>query len=369
VTKALDYAHYAAKAWIEGLDERPVAARATLRQLRKTFQRALPETGMKAEEVIRWIAENANDGMLGSAGGRFFGWVIGGGLESALAADWLVATWDQNAALYACGPAAAVIEEAAGEWIKSLLDLPREASFAFTTGCQLAHVTSLAAARYAVPKRANWDVENDGMFGAPRVTIMTNHQKHGSIERAARYLGFGRASLMSLQTDAAGRVMPQALERALVNATGHVIVILNAADLNVGACDPFAKLIPVAKLAGAWVHIDGASTDQCDRRGILLGYDLAWATSHAGKRCQLADVRKRRRARDRRSALGPRCRPHVYGLHNLKVYTPVARWIDSASQKAVVPATVHGSSRVISELRGGLIYRGARATSPPLLSI
>jgi hypothetical protein len=158
VTKALDYAHDAAKAWIEGLDVRPVAARATLSQLRNTFQQALPETGMKAEEVIRWIAENANDGMLGSAGGRFFAWVIGGSLESALAADWLVATWDQNAALYACSPAAAVIEEAAGEWIKSLLDLPREASFAFTTGCQLAHVTSLAAARYAVIKRANWDV-------------------------------------------------------------------------------------------------------------------------------------------------------------------------------------------------------------------
>ena len=120
MTKALDYAHDAAKSWIEGFDARPVAARATLSQLRNRFQHALPETGMKAVEVVRWIAENANDGMLSSAGGRCFAWVIGGTLESALAADWLVSTWDQNAALYACSPAAAVIEEAAGGWIKSL---------------------------------------------------------------------------------------------------------------------------------------------------------------------------------------------------------------------------------------------------------
>jgi glutamate/tyrosine decarboxylase-like PLP-dependent enzyme len=284
VTKALDYAHDAAKAWIDGLDTRPVAARTTLNELRKSFQQALPETGMKPEEVIRWISENADNGMVGSASGRFFAWVIGGSLESALAADWLVSTWDQNAALYACSPAAAVIEEAAGQWIKTLLDLPREASFAFTTGCQLAHVTSLAAARHAVLKRANWNVENDGLFGAPRVAIMASDQKHGSIERAIRYLGFGRASFVLLQTDIAGRVMPQALERALANATGPVIVILNAADLNSGVCDPFPTLIPMAQQAGAWVHIDGAfgllARASYRHRGALNGVEQAdsWAT-------------------------------------------------------------------------------------------
>ena len=284
MTKALDYAHEAAKAWIDGLDARPVAARATLEQLRGTFQQSLPESGRKAEEVIRWIAENANDGMLGSAGGRFFAWVIGGGLESALAADWLVATWDQNAGIYACSPAAAVIEEAAGEWIKSLLGLPQEASFAFTTGCQLAHVTALAAARNAVLQRANWDVERDGMFGAPCVTILSSDQRHGSVERAARFLGFGRASIAALQTDDAGRVTPQALERALAGASGPAIVILNAADLNIGACDPFTTLIPIARQAGAWVHIDGAfglfARASRRHRAQLDGVDLAdsWAT-------------------------------------------------------------------------------------------
>jgi glutamate/tyrosine decarboxylase-like PLP-dependent enzyme len=240
--KALDCAHRAASAWIDGLDERPVAARATSRELAATFRGPLPETGSRPEEVIAWLTQNADDGMLGSASGRFFAWVIGGAVESALAADWMVATWDQNAALQACGPAAAVIEDVAGEWIKELLGLPREASFAFTTGWQLAHMTGLAAARHALLGRAQWDVEADGMFGAPPITIMTNDQKHGSVERAARYLGFGRRTLLPLPTNTSDRIAPATLTKALSERSGPTIVVLNAADLNIGACDPFASL-------------------------------------------------------------------------------------------------------------------------------
>jgi glutamate/tyrosine decarboxylase-like PLP-dependent enzyme len=154
MSKALDHAYRAATAWIDGLDERLVAARATRDDLAAIFGEPLPELGTRSEEVVKWLTRHAGDGMLGSAGGRFFAWVIGGGVESALAADWLISTWDQNAALYACSPAASVIEDTAGEWIKELLDLPRESSFAFTTGCQLAHTTCLAAARHALLKRA-----------------------------------------------------------------------------------------------------------------------------------------------------------------------------------------------------------------------
>jgi glutamate/tyrosine decarboxylase-like PLP-dependent enzyme len=258
MSKALDYAHRAAQAWICGLDERPVSARATSEELIAAFRGPLPDTGLRPEEVVAWLTENADAGILGSASGRFFAWVIGGAVESALAADWMVATWDQNAALHACGPAAAVIEEVAGEWIKDLLDLPREASFAFTTGCQLAQMTGLAAARHALLRRAQWDVETDGMFGAPSITIMSNDQMHGSVERAARYLGFGRRALLPLPTDASDRIAPATLAQALSERSGPTIVVLNAADLNIGACDPFADLIPIAHAAGAWVHIDGA---------------------------------------------------------------------------------------------------------------
>lgn len=256
--KALDDAHRAASAWIEGLDERPVAAHATLQDLAAAFRGPLPETSSRPEEVIAWLIQHGNAGMVGSASGRFFAWVIGGAVESALAADWMVATWDQNAAIYACSPAAAVIEDVAGAWIKELLDLPREASFAFTTGSQMAHVTSLAAARHAILRRAQWDVESDGMFGAPPITIITSDQKHGSVERAARYLGFGRKAILPLPTDASGTMAPGTLADALATQSGPIILVLNAADLNIGACDPFAELIPIAHAAGAWVHVDGA---------------------------------------------------------------------------------------------------------------
>lgn len=284
MSTALDYAHRAASAWIDGLDARPVTAQATLQDLTTAFRGPLPEAGSRPEEVIAWLAQHANDGMLGSASGRFFAWVIGGSVESALAADWMVAAWDQNAALYACSPAAAVIEEVAGEWIKELLDLPRDASFAFTTGCQMAHMTGLAAARHAVLQRVQWNVESDGTFGAPSVTIMTSDQKHGSVERAVRYLGFGSRTIVPLQTDASGRIAPAALADSLSHQSGPVILVLNAADLNIGACDRFAELIPIAHAAGAWVHIDGAfglfARASRKHRHHLDGVELAdsWAT-------------------------------------------------------------------------------------------
>ena len=284
MSKALECAYQAALDWIDGLDERPVAARATLRDLATAFRYPLPEVGSRPEEVIAWLTENATGGMLGSASGRFFAWVIGGAVESALAADWMVATWNQNAALYACGPAAAVIEEVAGAWIKELLGLPTEASFAFTTGCQLAHMTGLAAARHALLQRVSWDVETDGMFGAPPIAIMTNDQRHGSVERAARYLGFGHRALRSLPTDASNRIAPGTLAAALSHSSGPTIVVLNAADLNIGACDPFEELIPIAHEAGAWVHVDGAfglfARASRKHRHHLSGVELAdsWAT-------------------------------------------------------------------------------------------
>jgi glutamate/tyrosine decarboxylase-like PLP-dependent enzyme len=284
MSKALDYACTASKAWISDLEQRSVAATASREQLIARFGGDLPELGMPPEAVIRSLTENAADGLLGSAGGRFFAWVIGGGLESALAADWLVSTWDQNAAVYACSPSAAVIEEVAGTWIKDLLALPSESSFAFTTGCQMAHMTALAAARFAVLDKLGWNVEEQGLFGAPTVRILTNDQKHGSVERAIRFLGFGKNAIINMETDVQGQVTPHVLENALNSHAGPKIVVLNAADLNIAAFDPFLELIPIAHRAGAWVHVDGAfglfarASEQY--RHLLDGVELAdsWAT-------------------------------------------------------------------------------------------
>lgn len=284
MTNALTHAYTASQEWISRLNERPVAATATHDVLMSRFGGTMPEKGTPPEIVISSLIENASDGLLGSAGGRFFAWVIGGGLESALAADWLVSTWDQNAAAYACSPAASVIEEVAGEWMKELLDLPREASFAFTTGCQMAHMTALAAARFAVLKKHGWNVEDDGLFSAPGVHILASEEKHGSIERAIRYLGFGRKAIIHLETDDSGSVTTQALTNALSRVNGPVILVLNAADLNIGACDPFKELITIAHEANAWVHIDGAfglfTRTSRQYRHLVDGVELAdsWAT-------------------------------------------------------------------------------------------
>src|SRR5262249_22534934 len=140
-----------------------------------------------------------------------FAWVIGGAVESALAADWLTAVWDQNAVTYQSGPAAALVEEIAGAWLKEILGLPAGASYAFVTGCQMAHVTCLAAARHALLERRGWDVEERGLSGSPRIRILTSTEAHGTTERAARFLGLGVANIIRLQTDDSGRLRPDAL--------------------------------------------------------------------------------------------------------------------------------------------------------------
>ena len=186
-------------------------------------------------------------------------WVIGGVLPAALATDWMTSAWQQNAALYATSPAAAVVEEVVGEWLKDVLHLPRTASFALVTGCQMAHVTCLAAARHGLLARRDWDVETQGLFGAPPIRILTSSERHGSFERAVRLLGFGTAQIELLPIDNEGRLLPDALEAKLRElADSPTLLLLQAGDINIGAYDNFSELIPIAREYGAWVHVDGA---------------------------------------------------------------------------------------------------------------
>ena len=274
-----------ALAFLESLEEAPVCTTATLAELRQRFAHPLPETGIDPVTVIDELARDTAGGLLGSAGGRFYGWVIGAGLPAALAADWLTATWDQNTGLYACGPAAAVVEEVCGTWLKEMLGLPVSASFSLVTGCQMAHVTCLAAARHALLARAGWDVNRDGLAGAPAIRILTSTEVHGTTTRAAKLLGLGTASMVLLPSDAASRLPAARLSEALAREAGRpTVVVLQAGDVNCGAFDPFAELIPIAHAAGAWVHIDGAMGLWCNAapalRHLLAGADLAdsWAT-------------------------------------------------------------------------------------------
>jgi glutamate/tyrosine decarboxylase-like PLP-dependent enzyme len=236
-----------------------VAATADLHTLRTRLALPFVESGLDATRVIDDLVRAVEGGLIDTAGPRFFGWVIGGSLPAALAADWLTSAWDQNAGMYATSPAAAVVEEVVGVWLKDLLNLPQTVSFALVTGCQMAHVTCLLAARHALLARRQWDVEKEGLAGSPPIRILTSTEKHGSTVRAIRLLGLGEKNILNLPTDAEGRLREDALVEALESSPSQpTIVVLQAGDLNIGAFDDFAKLIPVAKKFGAWVHVDGA---------------------------------------------------------------------------------------------------------------
>lgn len=281
----LERATELALAYLGGLDTTSVAATVPLAELRRRFAFPLPDAGVDPVTVIDELARDAAGGLLGNAGGRFYGWVIGAGLPAALAADWLTATWDQNAGLFACGPAAAVVEEACGTWLKEVLGLPASASYALVTGCQMAHVTCLAAARHAVLTRAGWDVNRDGLAGAPRIRVLTSSEVHGTTTRAAKLLGIGTTNVTVLASDASLQLTPEALRDALAREPERpTIVVLQAGDVNCGAFDPFPELIALAHAANAWVHVDGAmglwANAVPELKHLLAGAERAdsWAT-------------------------------------------------------------------------------------------
>ena len=250
-THALDY--------LTSLDHRPVGATADAETLRARLGGPLPETGAPAAEVIDTLVRDVEGGILRSTGGRFFGWVIGGAHPAALAADWLTAAWDQNAAAFACSPAEAVVEEICGAWLKQLLGLPAAASFALVTGCQMAHATALAAARNRLLTERGWDVERRGLAGAPPLRVLTSPNRHESLLRAVRLLGFGSDALDIIPSSDDERIDLGELEAALkAEPERPAILVLQAGDLNRGVFDPFGPACALAKATGAWVHVDGA---------------------------------------------------------------------------------------------------------------
>ncbi|HZY96476.1 MAG TPA: aminotransferase class V-fold PLP-dependent enzyme [Candidatus Cybelea sp.] len=282
---ALALAASSAIGFLEGLDSMPLNAAVEPAVVRRRLDRPLPEWGIPAEAAVDTLVRNVRDCLIGSQSGRFFAWVIGGSLPAALAADWLTSAWGQNAALYDCSPAAAAIEELAGIWLKELLGLPQEASFAFATGCQMAHVTALAAARHALLRDRGWDVEARGLFGAPQIHIVGSNRHHASIVRAIRMLGFGTQSFTALEPTSDETLDPNALAGALAQLPeAPTIVLLQAGDINTGAFDSCPELIAIAKRHRAWVHVDGAFglfAAACARyRHLTAGMDKAdsWAT-------------------------------------------------------------------------------------------
>ncbi len=261
----LRFAAEEAIAFRESLPERRVGARAglTVDDLRAALGGAMPAVGERADAVIARLVDAMEPGLVASPGGRYFGFVIGGSVPAALAADWLTSTWDQNAGLYLLTPAASTIEEVAADWLVSLFGLPTGTTVGFTTGATMATFTAIAAARHAVLRRAGWDVEAKGLIGAPEVDVVLGEDAHSSVFLGLRLLGLGRDTPHRVPTDGEGRMRPPELRRVL-RELGEpdrpTIVVAQAGEVNTGAFDDLDAVERVVREErdGAWIHVDGA---------------------------------------------------------------------------------------------------------------
>ena len=271
-------------AYVESVPDLPVRPEATIDELREAFDAPLPEGPTDSLEVIETLARDAEPGLTQMASGRYFGFVIGGALPVTLAADWLTSVWDQNAGLALPTPAAAVVEEVAGRWLKELLGIPEQASFALVTGCQMAHWTALAAARHHVLEAAGYDSEADGLAGAPPIRVIAGAKRHGTIDRAVRFLGLGTNSIRLVPADAQGRMITDALGEELAREPGPTIVCAQFGEVNTGSFDDLNAIADAVEGTGAWLHVDGAfglwAATSPELRHLTAGVERAdsWAT-------------------------------------------------------------------------------------------
>ncbi len=299
----LDRAHALALEWLDSLADRPVPPRLSTEEMVQRLDPVLPDGPADAATVVDELAAACDPGLTAMPGGRFFGFVIGGTHPAALAVDWLVSAWDQNAGLRVPTPAHSAVEELAETWLLDLLGLPGGSAVGFVTGGTMANFTCLAAARDEVLRRHGWEVATQGLADSPGVRVLVGAERHDTVDLALRYLGLGTPE--PVPADDQGRIEPAALAAALEAGDGRpTIVCLQAGNVHSGAFDPFAATIAAAHDAGAWVHIDGAfglfaaASPSC--RHLVDGYDAAdsWATDahktlNVPYDCGLAIVRDR----------------------------------------------------------------------------
>lgn len=266
--------------YLEGLDGRGVAATADAVEGLAELGGALPAGPGDPGEVLALLDRHGSPATTANAGPRYFGFVTGGTLPAAAAANWLAAAWDQNAFSFVSSPAAAVIEDIALGWLRDLLDLPAGTGGAFVTGATMANLCGLAAARHRLLTDAGWDVEANGLFGAPEITVIVGDEAHTMLFKALGLLGFGRDRVVRVPADGQGRMRADALPPI----EGPTILCLQAGNVNTGAFDPASDICAAAKAAGAWIHVDGAfglwAAAAPGRAHLMAGYEAcdSWAT-------------------------------------------------------------------------------------------
>jgi glutamate/tyrosine decarboxylase-like PLP-dependent enzyme len=240
------------------LHQKPVGVVSSHDELIVQANTILPDEGETPEIAIRTLIESVTNGLVHSASPRYFGFVIGGSTPVSVAADWLTSTWNQNAQVYATSPAASIIEEIVTHWILDLLRLPEDCGVGLLTGTQMAHFTALSVARNVVLKQHGWDVDGDGLQGAPHVNIVCGACCHSTIHSAVRLMGLGTRNILSVAADKEGRMQLDAFRQALTTCTGPTIVCVQAGNVNTGAFDPIEEIVAISKRCNAWVHVDGA---------------------------------------------------------------------------------------------------------------
>jgi glutamate/tyrosine decarboxylase-like PLP-dependent enzyme len=258
ISKLLGFVQDRASDWFSALDSRLVRATASADELRRVLGGPLPEEGIPPEKVIEILADEGKRGAVASAGPRFFGFVVGGSVPAAVGADWLVSSWDQNAGIYVLSPLASTIEQITGAWLREIAGLPADMSFGFVTGGHMANFTGLAAARHRVLRDAGWNVEADGLFGAPPIDVVVSEEAHYTISMALRLSGLGSNRVRRIPADGQGRMRADALGATLRSGRGPCIVCAQAGNVNTGAFDPLEEIAALAKERGAWLHVDGA---------------------------------------------------------------------------------------------------------------
>ncbi|HEX7067928.1 MAG TPA: pyridoxal-dependent decarboxylase [Candidatus Limnocylindria bacterium] len=289
--------------YLSKLPERAVGARADATTIASRLG-DLADAGMDPTRVIEELATAVDPGLVGSLGPRYFGFVIGGQLPAAAAADWLTTAWGQNAVVHAASPAGAAVEQVAGRWMLDLLGLPADASFGLPTGAGLGNTVGLAAARHAVLARHGWDVEARGLYNAPEITVVVGEEAHATLSTALQYLGLGRERVVRVPVDDQGAMLADAARDAIVAVDGPLIVAIQAGNVNSGAFDPAATVADaVASHPNAWVHVDGAfglwAAVSPSLRHLVEGVDRAdsWSTDahkwlNVGYDCGFVAVRE-----------------------------------------------------------------------------
>ena len=280
MSELLHEAAQRAARYLAELQERAVAPSARAIDDLRRLEEPLPEDPSDPQDTLALLDEVGSPASMGMAGPRFFGFVIGGALPAALAANWLASAWDQNTAYHEPTPGTATVESVARRWLLDVLHLPPESATGFVTGATVANFTALAAARGAVLKRAGWNVEADGLFGAPPITVIIGNEAHPTLLKSLGMLGLGRQRVVRVPVDDQGRMRADALPPI----DGPTIVCTQAGNVNTGAFDPFEAICRVAHEAGAWVHVDGAfglwAAASPSRAHLVSGADRAdsWAT-------------------------------------------------------------------------------------------